>query len=170
MSVHPATTASSRLFPLFADLRGRRVLVVGAGSVAARKIRALIDAGASIAVVALAAGDEVLAFAVDGRVELVIAAFDETQLDAAWFVVAATNDVATNARIAAAADARRVFANVVDDAALSTVQLPAVVNRGRLQVAISSAGAAHIDYFRSLDTSLADMYRQQCLQVTTLKA
>jgi uroporphyrin-III C-methyltransferase/precorrin-2 dehydrogenase/sirohydrochlorin ferrochelatase len=164
MSVHPATTASSRLFPLFADLRGRRVLVVGAGSVAARKIRALIDAGASIAVVALAAGDEVLAFAVDGRVELVIAAFDETQLDAAWFVVAATNDVATNARIAAAADARRVFANVVDDAALSTVQLPAVVNRGRLQVAISSAGAApmlarHVraQIETALDDSLGDL-------------
>jgi len=147
MTASPATTASSRLFPprlfpLFADLRGRRVLVVGAGSVAARKIRALLDTGAAIVVVAVAAGDEVLALAADGRIELALAAFDETQLDDAWFVVAATNDVATNARIAAAAEARRVFANVVDDAALSTVQLPAVVNRGRLQVAISSAGAA----------------------------
>jgi uroporphyrin-III C-methyltransferase/precorrin-2 dehydrogenase/sirohydrochlorin ferrochelatase len=142
MPAIPANAASSRLFPWFADLRGRRVLVVGAGSVAARKIRALIDTGARIAAVALAAGAEVRTLAEEGRIELSLVEFHESQLDDVWFVVAATNDVATNARIAAAAEVRRIFANVVDDAARSSVQLPAVVNRGRLQVAISSAGAA----------------------------
>ena len=164
MSASPATMTASRLFPLFADLRGRRVLVVGGGSVAARKIRALLDTGASIIVVALHAGDEVAALAGEGRVELVVAAFAEHRLDDAWLVVAATNDAATNARIAAAAEARRVFANVVDDSALSNVQLPAVVQRGRLQVAISSAGAAPMlaRHLRArietvLDDSLGDL-------------
>ena len=164
MSASPATTTASRLFPLFADLRGRRVLVVGAGSVAARKIRALLDTGASIIVVALHAGNEVTTLARDGRIELVVAAFAEYRLDDAWLVVAATNDAATNARIAAAAEARRVFANVVDDSALSNVQLPAVVQRGRLQVAISSAGAAPMlaRHLRArietvLDDSLGDL-------------
>lgn len=131
-----------RLYPLFADLRGRRVLVIGAGSVAARKITALRDTGAEIVVVAKAVGTDVAALADQGDVSLQVGAFDEAQLDGAWLVVAATNDAATNARIAAAAEAHRIFANVVDDVALSAVQLPAVVQRGRLQVAISSAGAA----------------------------
>ena len=131
-----------RLYPLFADLRGRRVLVIGAGSVAARKIAALRDTGAEIVVVAKVVGTDVAALADQGDVSLQVGAFDDAQLDGAWLVVAATNDAATNARIAAAAEARRIFANVVDDVALSAVQLPAVVQRGRLQVAISSAGAA----------------------------
>lgn len=142
MSADAAKMTSTRLFPLFADLRGRRVLVVGAGSVAARKIRALLDTGAAIAVVALAVGDDVATLAHAGRVELVVAAFDATHLDDAWLVIAATNDANTNAAIAAAAESRRMFANVVDDSARSNVQLPAMVNRGRLQVAISSAGTA----------------------------
>jgi uroporphyrin-III C-methyltransferase/precorrin-2 dehydrogenase/sirohydrochlorin ferrochelatase len=164
MSVPAALAESSRLFPLFADLRGRRVLVVGAGSVAVRKIRALLDTGAAIAVIALHAAPDVSALASEGRIDLAIAAFDEMHLDQAWFVIAATNDAATNARIAAAAEARRVFANVVDDSALSNVQLPAVVNRGRLQVAISSAGAAPMlaRHLRAqietlLDESLGDL-------------
>lgn len=164
MNAPVATTAPTRLFPLFADLRGRRVLVVGAGSVAARKIRALLDTGAEIAVVAVQAGDEVRALARSGHIDLSIAAFTEAHLDDAWLVIAATNDVATNAGIAQAAEARRVFANVVDDAALSNVQLPALVKRGRLQVAISSAGAAPMlaRHVRAqvetvLDASLGDL-------------
>lgn len=135
-------TDPTRLQPLFADLRGRRVLVVGAGSVAARKIAALLDTGARIAVVAIRVGAAVRTFADEGRVTLVEAAFSDAHLDDVWFVIAATNDVATNAGIAAAAEQRRIFANVVDDAVRSSVHLPAVVKRGRLQVAISSAGAA----------------------------
>ena len=120
-----------RLYPLFADLRGRRVLVIGAGSVAARKITALCDTGAEIVVVAKVVAAEVAALADQGDVSLQVGAFDEAQLDGAWLVVAATNDAATSSRIAAAAEAHRIFASVVDDVAVSAVQLPAVVQRGR---------------------------------------
>jgi uroporphyrin-III C-methyltransferase/precorrin-2 dehydrogenase/sirohydrochlorin ferrochelatase len=68
--------------------------------------------------------------------------FDPAWLDSAWFVVAATDAVAVNRAVAEAAAERRLFANVVDDAELSSAQLPAVVRRGALQIAISSAGAA----------------------------
>ncbi|MGD9584933.1 MAG: NAD(P)-dependent oxidoreductase, partial [Lysobacterales bacterium] len=133
---------NQRLLPLFLDLRGRRVLVVGAGSVAARKIAALIDTGAGIVVGARRVGAEVQALADAGSLQLRLGDFEDAWLEDAWLVVAATNDPKTNARIVAAAAARRLFVNAVDDRAASSAQFPAVVQRGLLQIAISTAGAA----------------------------
>jgi len=133
---------TTRLLPLFFDLRGRRVLVVGAGSVAARKIAALADTGAEVMVGAIKVGAEVRALAEAGAVALRRGAFADSWLDDVWLVIAATNDAATNARIAAAATARRLFVNTVDDRAGCSAQFPAVVQRGLLQIAISTAGAA----------------------------
>ncbi len=75
-------------------------------------------------------------------IESIEGAFEESWLDDVWLVVAATNDGATNRRIAAAAEARRCFVNVVDDMALSTFHVPAIVDRSPLIIAISSAGTA----------------------------
>ncbi len=128
-----------RLYPLFADLSGRRVLVVGGGHVASRKVDALLKANARVRVGALAF-DAALRARKD--IELIEGAFEETWLDDAWLVVAATDDVATNRRVAEAAEARRCFVNVVDDLALSTFHVPAVVDRSPLLIAISSGGSA----------------------------
>src|SRR5690606_23701259 len=130
------------LFPLFLDLRGRRVLVVGGGGVAARKVDALLEAGAAVAVVAPALDAELAALARGKRIVHLGAAFDPTQLDDAWLAIAATDDPAANRAVAEAAQARRIWANVVDDAGLATAQLPARVQRGPLQVAISSGGGS----------------------------
>jgi uroporphyrin-III C-methyltransferase/precorrin-2 dehydrogenase/sirohydrochlorin ferrochelatase len=136
----PATPAP--LFPLFADLRGRTVLVVGGGAVARRKALALLDAGARVRVVAPALIDELEVLARRGRIDVVRADFNPALLDDAWLVVAATDDAAINRDVAEAAEQRRIWANVVDDVELSTVQVPARVVRGSVQVAISSGGAA----------------------------
>lgn len=137
-----ATPGSENLFPLFLDLRGRRVLVVGGGSVACRKVSALLAAGARVVVGSPQLGDELAALAGRGRIELLRGTFVPAWLDDAWLVVAATDDPDVNRRVSEAAAARRLWANVVDDAGLSTVQVPARVERGALQVAISSGGAA----------------------------
>ncbi|GAB2522861.1 siroheme synthase CysG [Lysobacter humi (ex Lee et al. 2017)] len=133
---------SETLFPLFVDLRGRRVLVVGGGPVARRKVTALLDAGARVRIGATAVMPELQALIDDGRIEAIHGRFDRVWLDDAWLVVAATDDLAVNRRVAEAATERRIWANVVDDAALSSVQVPARVERGPLQIAISSGGAA----------------------------
>lgn len=130
------------LFPLFLDLRGRRVLVVGGGAVAARKIVALLEAAADIAIVAPALDAELAALVRSKRITHLGAAFDPAQLDDAWLAIAATDDAAVNRTVAAAAQARRIWINVVDDAGLASAQLPARVQRGPLQVAISSGGAS----------------------------
>lgn len=130
------------LFPLFADLRRRLVLVVGGGEVAVRKVAALQAAGARVRVGALALHPHLLASFERAEIEFLPGRFQEHWLDGAWLVVAATDDRAVNQAVADAAEARRLFVNVVDDADLSSYQVPSVVQRGPLQIAISSAGAA----------------------------
>lgn len=161
-----ATPGSEPLFPLFVDLRGRRVVVVGGGVVARRKVTALLEAGARIRVVAPRLLDELQAEADAGRLDHVADVFAATHLDDAWLVVAATDDAAVNEAVADAARARRLWANVVDDVERSTVQVPARVERGPLQVAISSGGAAPMlaRHLRErleteLDESWADLAR-----------
>ncbi len=127
-----------RYFPLFADLHGRRVLVVGGGEVAERKVRLLLDAGASIALVAREVRAESLA------PHWIAGEFDESQLDGATLVVAATDDPALNERVATTARARHLLCNVVDDAERSSFIVPAIVDRSPLVIAISSGGTAPV--------------------------
>ena len=131
-------------FPLFADLKGRTAVVVGAGLVAERKIALLRAAGARVIVSARAAHPQVQARAQAGEIELHLGEFDPALLDDAWLVVAATNDRAQNQKVTEAATARRLFCNVVDDPELSSVQVPAIVDRAPVTIAISSGGAAPV--------------------------
>ena len=127
-----------RYFPLFADLHGRRVLVVGGGEIAERKVRLLLEAGASIALVAREVRAESLA------PHWIAREFDESQLEGATLVVAATDDPALNERVATTARARHLLCNVVDDAERSGFIVPAIVDRSPLVIAISSGGVAPV--------------------------
>ncbi|MEL1265997.1 siroheme synthase CysG [Pseudoxanthomonas putridarboris] len=149
------------LFPLFADLRDRPVLVVGGGAVAERKTGALLRAGARPRVVSPTLTDGLQAWRDQGRIDWIEGHFQPHWLDEVWLVIAATDDGAANRAVADAAEARRLLANVVDDAGLSTFQVPAVVERGALQVAISSGGGAPMlarHLRRQLETLLDDSW------------
>jgi siroheme synthase-like protein len=122
-------------------LAGRTVLVVGAGAVAERKIEALLEAGARVRVVAPGATSRVRELASKGSLEWIARPFVESDADGAWLVVAATADEAVQQGVAAAAEARRVFAIAVDDPANATAYSAAVVVRPPFTVAISSSGA-----------------------------
>lgn len=132
------------LYPLFADLTDLPVLVVGGGHVAERKVEALLKAGAQVRVVALQCTATLAEWANEGRVERVDGLFGERWLDDVWLVIAATDNRELNAQIAACAYNRRILANVVDDPALSRFQVPAVVDRSPLTVAVSTGGAAPV--------------------------
>lgn len=160
----PAEPAA--LFPLFVDLRDKPVLVVGGGVVATRKVQALLRAGAQVRLSAHTLTATLSALVAAGRVQLLHGAFQSHWLDAVWLLIAATDDAALNGSVAQAAQARRIWANVVDDADRSSVQLPAVVERGPLQVAVSSAGAAPMlatairaRLERDLEPALGDLAR-----------
>lgn len=152
----------SRLYGLFADLRGRSVLVVGGGKVAERKVVSLLEAGARVTLGAPQLTLRLADWAHEGIIRHVAGRFADAWLDDCWFVIAATDDHRLNQRIARAAETRRLFINVVDDMALCSFHVPAIVDRGPLQVAISTAGAApalgrrlRADIEKNLDESVA---------------
>jgi uroporphyrin-III C-methyltransferase/precorrin-2 dehydrogenase/sirohydrochlorin ferrochelatase len=130
------------LYPIFADLSGRHVLVIGAGEVAERKIGMLLRAGAVVEVVATRLSDALRARKQRGEISHRALQFTPQQLDDVWLVVAATDDAVLNQRVAAAAALRQKWVNVVDDAALSTFQVPAIIDRSPLLIAVSSGGSA----------------------------
>jgi len=131
-----------KLYPLFADLRDRPVLVVGGGAVAERKAAMLVDAGARVTVGAPVLSPALAAWAASGRIVHRAGTFAPEWLDDTWLVVAATDDAALHQRIAELATAMRIFVNVVDDAARSSFHVPAVVDRAPITIAISSGGDA----------------------------
>jgi len=131
-----------KLYPLFADLSRRAVLVVGGGPVAERKVAALLGAQAQVTVNAPALTPQLQRWVAEGRVAHRPDAFQESWLDRVWLLVAATSDIELNRLIATFAELRRIFVNVVDDAALSSFHVPAVVDRAPLTIAISSGGEA----------------------------
>lgn len=143
-SARPGVAPSVPLFPLFADLRGRPVVVIGGGAVARRKVEALREAGAEVTVVAPELEPRLGELAARGHVRHHRGEFAQAVLDGAWLAIAATGDPAVHALVAEAADARRIFVNIVDDAEASSFHVPARVRRGRLQVAVSTAGAAPV--------------------------
>jgi uroporphyrin-III C-methyltransferase/precorrin-2 dehydrogenase/sirohydrochlorin ferrochelatase len=125
------------LFPAFLKLRGRRVLVVGGGPVAASKLPGLQAAGADVVVVS-----PVVCAAIRAAGVLVIERpFEPSDLDGAWFVVAAAPP-AVNRIVAAEAERRCVFVNAVDDPSNASVYLGGVVRRPGVTIAISTDGAA----------------------------
>jgi uroporphyrin-III C-methyltransferase/precorrin-2 dehydrogenase/sirohydrochlorin ferrochelatase len=125
------------VYPVFLKLAGRPVLLVGGGTVAAAKLEGLLAAGAQVTVVAPEIRPEMR----QSGVLLERRPFDERDVDGVWWVVAAAPpDV--NRRVQAAAEARRVFVNAVDDPAHATAYLGGVVRRDDVAVAISTGGRA----------------------------
>lgn len=130
------------LFPLFLKLRGRICLVVGAGKISEGKIVGLLEAGAHVRVVAPSATDRILQWHKAKKIRLQKRAFRTSDLNGIVLVVAATNSPEVHDEIYRHAQARRVLCNIVDVPALCDFYYPAVVRRGKLQVAISTEGAS----------------------------
>jgi siroheme synthase-like protein len=128
------------LHPLFLKLEGRAVLVVGAGEVAERKIRTLLDANARVRVVAPEATEGVRQLAASGAIEWQARAFEETDVDGVWLVFAATDDGRAQRRVAAASEARTTFCVAIDDPANASAYSGAIVRRPPFLVAVSSSG------------------------------
>ena len=125
------------LFPTFLKLQGRRVLLVGAGPVAAGKLRGLIDAGADVTVVAPAILSEIAA----APVTTALRPFQASDLDGVSFVVAAAPPE-VNREVASAAHARGIFVNAIDDIESASAYAGAVLRRAGVTIAISTDGEA----------------------------
>ncbi|HUA90034.1 MAG TPA: NAD(P)-dependent oxidoreductase, partial [Steroidobacteraceae bacterium] len=130
--------------PVFLRLEDRHVVVVGGGEVALRKAQWLLKAGARVTVVAPQLHAALGQYALDAALTHRAGTFRADDLTGAAAVVAATGERAVNAAVSAAAQARGIPVNVVDDAELSTFIFPAIIDRSPLIVAVSSAGHAPV--------------------------
>jgi uroporphyrin-III C-methyltransferase len=128
------------LFPIFVKLERRPCLVVGGGNVALEKITSLLRAGAQLRVVALVACDAVRQLAENGAIALELRGFQEADLDGQAFVITATDSREVNRRVFLAAQQRGILCNSVDDPPNCDFYFASIVERGKLQIAISTAG------------------------------
>lgn len=124
----------NEIYPAGLRLSGRKVVVVGGGSVAQRRIPKLIAAGADVLVVAPEVTPSIEGLAAEIAWEK--REFQDSDLDGAWYVMAATNVAEVNRAVSAAAEARRVFCVRSDDAAAATAWTPAVGEHDGVTVAV----------------------------------
>lgn len=134
----------STLYPLFLNLQGRVCLVVGGNEMAEAgmaetKIRELLDADASIRVIAPVATDQIAQWSQAGRLRWEARAYETGDARDAFLVVSIA-DAKTNAQVFEEAEMHRTFCNAVDDIEHCNCYASAVVRRGPLQIAISTAG------------------------------
>jgi len=131
---------SAKLFPMFLKIAGRPCLVVGAGAVAESKIASLVEAGGKVRVIAPEATKRVRWWAEAKKIEWQRRGFQPEDLAGMLLVVAATSSSELHEEILKEARRRAVLCNIVDVPALCDFYYPAVVQRGALQIAISTSG------------------------------
>ena len=129
------------LLPLFLNLAGRRVLLVGGGPVAAAKLQQLLAATAEVHVVSPEVVEEIERTTASCGVLIDRRSFVPDDLDGAWLVVAAATPE-VNREVAVAAETRRIFVNAVDDPANASAFLSGVIRREGVTLAISTSGDA----------------------------
>ncbi len=132
------------LMPVFLDLVGKPVLVVGGGDVATRKVEELLAAKACVRVVAPKIAPELVSLVAMGTHDLVLEAraFAEADVVEAWLVVAATDDAEVQRHAKTSADRARVFCIAVDDPKNASAYGGGVVRRGPVTIAVSTSGEA----------------------------
>lgn len=131
-------------YPIFADLRGRAVLLVGGGHVAERKAQMLLNAGARVQVLASELSAQFVAWRESQTIDYLGENFVPELLQKVFLVVAATDDAALNRQVFQAAEAAGKLCNSVDDLDNCSFTVPAIIDRSPLQIAISSSGTAPV--------------------------
>ncbi|SFO44496.1 uroporphyrin-III C-methyltransferase / precorrin-2 dehydrogenase / sirohydrochlorin ferrochelatase [Candidatus Pantoea varia] len=154
-------------FPLFCRLQGRRCLLVGAGDVAERKARLLLEAGAELRVGAPDFSPAFREWARQKAITLLPGHFEPEWLTGCWLVVAATNDDAVNQQVAEAAEKQQIFCNLVDAPQQASAIMPSIIDRSPLMVAVSSGGRAPV-LARLLREKLEAMLPQHLGQLAQL--
>ena len=135
-------TPYTALFPMMVKLDGRKCVVVGAGMIAAAKIKGLLRSGARVTVISPKADKKIRAKADAGELLWRRRTFSPRDLAGAFMAIAATDSPAINAAVFRACRARHILCNSVDDPAHCDFFYPAVVRREPLLIAISTSGCS----------------------------
>ncbi len=130
--------------PVFLNIKGRKCVLVGGGTIALRKATLLARAGASLFVVALQINDSLQELLKQGNHSFRLGAFSAADLDGACLVIGASNDAAVNIEVSRVAHRNNIPVNIVDAPELCSVIFPAIIERSPVTIAISSSGRSPI--------------------------
>ena len=131
-------------YPIYLDIEERDVVIVGGGNVCARKAETMMKYGARVTIVSPAFTGEIEQWARDGKLALKRKPYDEVDLDGAVLVIASTDDEAVNEQVAADCRRRKIPVNVVDVTPLCEFIVPAIVESGSIQIAVSTGGKSPV--------------------------
>lgn len=136
------SSTETTYFPLFLDISKKRVLVVGGGRVAERKVRTLLKFKAKIKVISPEVTKGLERIKDKGLIELERKNYEENDLLGVDLVISATNNRMLNKKVSSDAKKMGIYANIVDDPELCDFIMPSIVKRGPLILAISTSGKA----------------------------
>ena len=159
-------------YPIYLELTGRRVVVIGAGAVAMRKAQALLETGARLVIVAKDIDDKVPVRYAGTEAELIKSKYSKDYLAGAVLVIAATNKPQLNKQIYKDCQQLEILCNIVDQPQLCDFFVPAVVKRGGLQIAVGTEGhcpayAGHIR--KKLEKIFTEKHGQFLTELETLR-
>jgi precorrin-2 dehydrogenase/sirohydrochlorin ferrochelatase len=127
-------------YPIYLDIENRDVVIIGGGNVCARKAETMMKYGARVTVVSPEFTDEIEQWAREGCLGLKRKMYDPGDVEGANIVIASTDDQGVNEQIAADCRARRIPVNVVDVTPLCEFIVPAIIEKGSIQIAVSTGG------------------------------
>ncbi len=127
-------------YPVFLNVRGKKCVVVGGGQVALRKVKVLLEHGASVEVISLELCPELERLAEIRKIEVLVKDYRKGDLQGCFMAIAATDDRKTNIEVSAEARKKRILVNIVDDAENSDFIVPSCMRRGDITIAVSTSG------------------------------
>ena len=127
-------------YPIFIDLQGEKVVVVGGGTVAERKIETLLEYGAVVSVVSRELTPPLRKYVEEGKIKFLEQEFRENQLKGAFMVIAATDDSLLNHQVSKIAREKGLLINAVDQPSDCNFIVPSILRRGDLSIAVSTSG------------------------------
>ncbi|MEW6078208.1 MAG: bifunctional precorrin-2 dehydrogenase/sirohydrochlorin ferrochelatase [Thermodesulfobacteriota bacterium] len=149
-----------KYYPVFLDVSNRQCLVVGGGSVGTRKVKSLVECGARVTVVALSATAELERMAAAGIIRLEKRAYAAADMNGVFLTFGATSDMTVNDRVRRDAESHNILCNIADYPAGCNFILPSVVQRGDLQIAVSTSGKSPA-FARALRKELEGRYGKE---------
>ena len=135
--------AAEAYFPLFVDLSDKKIVVIGAGNIASRRVKILADFCADITVAAPEASGEILSMEAAGKIKLLRKPYEKSDIKGAFIVLAAADDAALNRQIYDDCKNEGIIVNAASDKSLCDFYFPGIVKKDSMVVGISASGTAH---------------------------
>lgn len=147
------------LYPVFLNLKHKKVYVIGGGQIAARKLEGLLHSEAVITIISPTLIESILPYVNNGLVHWIQKTFELSDIEDAFYIISATNDPLVSSELQKAVSPHQLV-NFADDYSSSNVIVPSVVRRGKLAIAVTTSGASP-SLSKKIKNELEDIYGEE---------